>query len=263
MGDDNSTGPGSAAPTAAGASPALSRFGVTQTPFGWDVEITWRGDVAENGPIDAPDEHEVSEAVRTLLRYGASRSQEAFARAVDGLGAGAGLDADRLYQARLHAELRRRVIAESDLLSASEIARLLPDRAGVDSNTGRAIDRLRERGELVAVKVREQWRYPSGQVSAKGRVFDPLPTLVRSARAQRYDDFELVAWLISPTRRTPAPYVGSPICEGGPPLTPDEILERVDGPVAAETLAPGPSPFELLAAGDLDGFARARTDWLG
>ena len=219
--------------------------------------------------IEAPSEEEVSRAVDTLMRLSAARADEQWERAVEGLHDSPTLDADRLYQAQQHATLRHWVLDEVDLLGPGEIAALLPHRVGTDSNVARAVDRLRERGELLAVRYKDVWRYPSDQISAKGEVHASIPGTVVRARAQGYDPWEIVYRLARPTETPPPAFVGRPLEHDGRTLSLDALFaeagELVPDSASAESVQTeiGPSPFEMLAAGDDDAFERAVLDWLG
>ena len=199
----------------------------------------------------------------------AVRSDEQWERAVEGLQDSPTLDADQLYQAQQHATLRRWVLDEVELLGPGEIAALLPHRVGTDSNVARAIDKLRERGELLAVRYKDVWRYPSDQITPKGEVHAPIPGVVVRARAQGYDPWEIVYRLARPIETPPPVHVGRPLEHDGKTLSLDELFAAAGELVSASAVAEPvhadtcPSPFELLAAGDDDAFDRAVLDWLG
>ena len=149
------------------------------------------------------------------------------------------------------------------------MAALLPHRVGTDSNVARAVDRLRERGELLAVRYKDVWRYPSGQISAKGEVHASIPGTVTRAQAQGYDLWEIVYRLARPTETPPPVFVGRPLEHDGKTLSLDALFAAA-GELVPESAAPdsaladiGPSPFEMLAADDDDAFERAVLDWLG
>lgn len=174
------------------------------------------------------------------------------------------LDADQRYQARRHAALKRWVIEHVHVLEPGELARLIPDRVGRATNTGRVVERLRKRNELPALPCKSGWRYPAAQIDGRGRVHAPLPRLIARATAQDYEPWEIVYWLARPTEVHAPPVVG----RAPEPARRYESLDDM-WQAAVEDAPPqppptwGPSPFTLLAAGELDRFAEVATAWLG
>src|SRR5256885_12494563 len=83
----------------------------------------------------------------------------------------------------------------------------LASRLGVDP---REIERLRERGELIAVHDQGEWLYPVWQFGPGGSVPTGVREAVKTARAVGLDEARLIALL-----RRPAGLLG-----GGPPLDP-------------------------------------------
>jgi hypothetical protein len=76
----------------------------------------------------------------------------------------------------------------------------LASRLGVSPDE---IDRLRERGELFAVRDREEWLYPAWQFGPNGSIPVGVREAVKAARAAGLDEPRLVALL-----RRPAGLVG-------------------------------------------------------
>src|SRR5215475_4098811 len=71
----------------------------------------------------------------------------------------------------------------------------LASRLGVNP---REIERLRERGELFAVRDREEWLYPAWQFGPGGSIPSGVRDAVKAARAAGLDEARLVALLRRP-----------------------------------------------------------------
>jgi hypothetical protein len=71
----------------------------------------------------------------------------------------------------------------------------LASRLGVDP---REIDRLRERGELFAVRGQNEWLYPAWQFGPGGSIPAGVRNAVKAARALGIDEARLVALLRRP-----------------------------------------------------------------
>ena len=216
----------------------------------------------EAGP--APTETEVGDAFRTVLRHVRARRRDEWERAVDGLLDSPSLEPDQLYQAQRHAALKRWVLEHVPMVESSAFAALVPDRVGRDTNTARVIERLRGERQLLAVPYKRGWRYPVAQVDRRGRVHQAIPALLERAFEQHYESWEIVRFLARPVLHYPPVVVGRAVPSDRPFESLDEL---VDAAMAnAPRQAPptqGPSPFELLAAGDDTAFERAVERFLG
>jgi len=71
----------------------------------------------------------------------------------------------------------------------------LSSRLGVDPSE---IERLRERGELFAVRDRDEWLYPAWQFGPGGSIPAGVRDAVKAARAAGLDETRLVALLRRP-----------------------------------------------------------------
>jgi len=71
----------------------------------------------------------------------------------------------------------------------------LSSRLGISSSE---IERLRERGELFAVRDRDEWLYPAWQFGPGGSIPQGVREAVKTARAAGLDETRLVALLRRP-----------------------------------------------------------------
>ena len=219
-------------------------------------------DEAEN--LLLPPAEEIRRAVDTLGRLAAHDRSTSWEEAVEGLLGSASLDPGQLYQAQQHASRRRWLMNTLNLVGPGAIAKLLPDRVGHDANAQRAVDRLRRTGALLAVPFKSGWRYPTEQISHTARVHDPIPELVRRARAVGHEPWEILYWLARPTERWEAPFVGRPVEHEDRSLSLDELFDAAgEHASGSDRVELGPCPFDLLASGDEEGFTAAARAWLG
>ena len=219
------------------------------------------------GPATAPDRAAAVRALRTLLDYGASHAREAYEHVVDAISEAAVLDENQLYQARRHAERKRHLIRSTTLLGTDDLVALMPDRLSRDSNTARTLATLRDRGEVLGVKLKGDWRYPAAQFDRRGEVHAALVPVLMRARKQGYDGWETLHWLT-----TPRPVHLAPVVPGRP-LEPSRDVRSLDDIAVAararheaeppEADGPAVAPFALLAAGDMPAFERLARRWLG
>ena len=212
-----------------------------------------------------PTPEELERAVRTLVEHAASAHRDRWEAVVDLLADTPALDADRLYQAQRHAEHKRWLLSHVRLLGTGDVVDLMPDRFGAGRNASRVLERLRADGTLLGVVVGRDWRYAADQFDARGEPHAALAPLVREARAQGYDAWEILHWLARPCTTLPVEVEpGRPIDGLDPDASLDEIVSAAaesDG--AAPRPDPLPSPFAWLARGDTEHFERAAAGWLG
>ena len=210
-------------------------------------------------PGTTPDE-----TTARIVRRPVPHRREQWDAAVEGLMGSPSLEIDQLYQAQRYAALKRWVMDHVNVLEPGELAALIPDRVGRDSNTSRTVERLRKRHELLALPYKSGWRYPAAQVDRRGQVHAALPAVVARASRDGYEPWEIAYWLARPTEIHP-PVVPGRAPEGD--FREATIEQMMDAAIAGAPrqppVVPGPSPFELLAAGELSGFERAVRRWLG
>ena len=204
------------------------------------------------------------ETTARIVRRPVPHRREQWDAAVEGLMDSPSLEIDQLYQAQRYAALKRWVMDHVNVLEPGELAALIPDRLGRDSNTSRTVERLRKRHELLALPYKSGWRYPAAQIDRRGRVHPALPAVVARASRDGYEPWEIVYRLARPTEIHP-PVVPGRAPEGD--FREATIEQMMDAAIAGAPpqppVTPGPSPFELLAAGELSGFERAVRRWLG
>ena len=212
-----------------------------------------------------PGREDAERALRTLVDFSAARAREGYDRVVDALGEAPALGEDQLYQAREHATRKRWLMDHERLLSTEELVRLMPDRVPAGGNASRSLQGLRNRDELLGVRLMRDWRYPACQLDARGEVHAALPPVFAEARRQGYTAWEVLFWLAAP---------GAP---GAVPVAAGRPLEPVDEPETVEDIArravalheddpPAPAlvrPASLLAAGEAGAFRRLAARWLG
>lgn len=110
-------------------------------------------------------------------------------------------------------QVRARVL-ESPLLSASAVSELLGSRS---ANPRQYANRLRAKGDLLAVPHQNQYLYPAFQVDpAKSRIMPGVPEINRVLDASA-DPWGVAAWWLEPNGRT----------GGSAPAT---LIARPDGP---------------------------------
>jgi len=212
-----------------------------------------------------PDRESAERALRTLLDFSAAREREGYDRVVDALGEAPALDGNQLHQAQEHAVRKCWLIDHEPLLSTEELVRLMPDRVAAGGNASRTLQGLRDRDELLGVRLMRDWRYPACQLDARGEVHVALPPVFAEARRQGYTPWEVLFWLAAPGAPTSMPIVaGRPLEPAGESETLEDIARRA---VALhENDPPAPDlvrPASLLAANETEAFRHHAARWLG
>ncbi len=212
-----------------------------------------------------PGREDAEQALRTLVDFSATRDREGYDRVVDALGEAPALDENQLYQAQEHAARKRWLIDHERLLSTEELVRLMPDRVPAGGNASRTLQGLRDRDELLGVRLMRDWRYPACQLDARGEIHAALKPALAEARRQGYTPWEMLFWLAAPGAPAWVPIVaGRPLEPAGELETLEEIARRAvvlheDDPAAPELVRPA----SLLAAGETEAFRRLAARWLG
>ena len=223
------------------------------------------GQVLDRRATHRPDRAEAERALQTLVDFSAARERDDYDRLVETLVQSPTVDANRLHQARLHAERKRHLIETEVLLGTDELVRLMPDRIRAGGNASRTLQGLRDRHELLGVRLMREWRYPACQLDAQGEVFAALPAVLRIAHAQGYTPWEVLHWLAAPGPAPAGPVVpGRALEPTGTGETLGEIARRAIAQHANDPLPPAPvRPIAVLAGGDVATFEHLAGRWLG
>lgn len=201
------------------------------------------------------------EKLSEMVRDSASEELEAATEALVSLSS---LDADQLVLAQYNADERRRLMTEYEILGPSEFSELMPALA-TGSNVARTLGRMRDRGELLAVSIAGDWKYPALQVNPDtNEPFPALQALIPQALADGYTYWEILSWLTSPADTFPeAPEYGQPLDGDTADLSPDALLDLIEARHPPQEPPPPVFPVELLWQGDDEGFRALSENWLG
>lgn len=229
----------------------------------WLTELLDRDRVVEA----SPDPAALRQAFRILVDFSATRDRDQYESVVDAVSRATALGANQFHQARLHGERKRWLIDHVRLLITEELVELMPDRIAPGGNAARALKGLRERDEVLGVRVMRDWRYPADQFDARGEVHAALPDVLAEARRQGYTPWEVLYWLFAPSTSDVKAVPGRRL---SPATVTEESLEQLARrAVQAQRAEPEPNvddavrPIALLADGDTDTFTRLSRYWLG
>lgn len=209
-----------------------------------------------------PGSRDVEKAFAVLLGFADSAHRQQWDAAVEALMDFPSLNDDQLYQAHQHAKEKRRLLLSYNFLNAKELADLLPDKLSLGKNLGRTLARWVDEHWLLGMQVRGSWKYPAIQINNQGEIFPQLPALIKSAVAAGYNHWEIMSWLLRPTKNQEDVVVGKPLPDFNLDTPVDELFELAQD--AAESEHPlYDTPIHLLRTGQNDVLQRVLREWLG